>query len=413
MSVFTMPSLGADMETGKLVEWLVQPGDTVSRGDIVAVVETQKGAIEIEIFEDGVVRKLLAELDQEIPVGSPLAEIGTPGEATTADTPYVASTEPEPADAPPQLVTSPAAAVRPRAAPKAPSASGPSSTNAPRASPAARSLAAERAVDLAGMSGTGPDGAIILADVELAAGVAAAPPEPSGAEAPRSAARQGLDLAAMREAIAAAMTRSKREIPHYYLAHEIDLQPASDWLRSRNAGRGPQDRVLMGALLVKAVAVAAADTVGLSGHFENGNFDLGSTVNVGVAVALRGGGLVAPAIQDTSARSLDEVMAAMRDLVARARAGRLRSSEMTDGTITVSSLGEKGVDAMTGVIYPPQVALVGFGAPRSCARVLNGAVTARTVVTATLAADHRVSDGRRGAQFLLKIEEALKNPEAL
>jgi pyruvate dehydrogenase E2 component (dihydrolipoamide acetyltransferase) len=415
MSIFTMPSLGADMEAGKLVEWLVKPGDTVSRGDIVAVVETQKGAIEIEIFEDGVVRKLLADLHEELPVGAALAEIGKPGEApaaTSAEQPAAeAPAGPgearERATAPPQRTAAPQPPLhsQPVPAPTSP---------APHASPAARSFAAERGIDLAQVRGTGPGGAIVLTDVEKAAGVAsAAPPEQIATEPRRTGVRPGLDLAAMREAIAAAMARSKREIPHYYLAHEIDLQPAADWLRSRNAARGPQERLLMGALLVKAVAIAAADSGGLSGHYADGRFNPGSSVNVGVAVALRGGGLVAPAIRDASARSLDEVMTGMRDLVARARAGRLKSSEMTDGTITVSSLGEKGVDAMTGVIYPPQVALVGFGAPRSCARVLDGAVKARTVVTATLAADHRVSDGRRGGQFLLKIEKALNNPEAL
>ena len=434
MSLFTMPSLGADMETGTLVEWLVRPGDRVSRGDIVAVVETQKGAIEIEIFEDGVVQRLRAELGQTLPVGAPLAEIGdaaqAPGAPPSAEGQAQAPEAPRPGEAVEAAQTrapapegpAPVAAELARAAPS--SARGPEAPHAAtdagaaaaprRASPAARSLAAERGVDLASVPGTGPGGAVVLADVERAARGAPAPaPAPAAAPPAAPGARPGLDLAAMREAIAAAMARSKREIPHYYLAHEVDLQRAADWVRDRNAARSPQDRLLMGALFVRATALAAAEMPGLSGHYENGCFAPGPRVNVGVAVALRGGGLVAPAIRDTVARSLDEVMAAMRDLVSRARAGRLRSSEMTDGTITVSALGEKGVDAMTGVIYPPQVALVGFGTPRLAPRVVDGAVVARTGVTVTLAADHRVSDGRRGAQFLPKIDSFLRDPESL
>ncbi len=457
MSVFTMPSLGADMEAGTLVEWLVGPGDTVSRGDIVAVVETQKGAIEIEIFEEGVVRKLEAELGQTLPVGAPLAVIGRaeePGppapEAGEAKPATAAPEAPAPGIAVEAAQVPTASELSARPAPSARKAtskdaatipredatsagtataqtetSGPTLSAVPRggpapaapddappASPAARSIAAERGIELRGLAGSGPSGAIVLADVERAAG-AAASPRPMPAHAPSPGNRPGLDFAAMREAIAAAMARSKREIPHYYLAHEIDLQSATDWLQARNAERGPQDRLLMGALFVRATALAAAETPGLSGQYADGRFAAGQTVNVGVAVALRGGGLVAPAIRDSVGRSLDEVMNAMRDLVTRARAGRLRSSEMTDGTITISALGEKGVDSMTGVIYPPQVALVGFGTPRPVARVLDEAVAVRSCVTVTLAADHRVSDGRRGAQFLQKLEAYLNQPEAL
>ena len=415
-----MPSLGADMEAGKLVEWLVKPGDTVNRGDVVAVVETQKGAIEIEIFESGIVQTLEAELGQTLPVGAPLARIGKPDDAEAAAAPRAEPAPPGPEREYGQSVQE-AEAAKPRPA-TTPEATGPLTANvksvpppppsavpagregAPPASPAARRLAAERGVDLAAVTGSGPGGAILLVDVERAAGASA----PS-AQRPRA----GPDLDAMRGAIAAAMARSKREIPHYYLSHDIDLQPATDWLGDQNARRGPEARLLMGALLVKAVARAAAETPELNGRLENGVFRPSADVHAGVAVALRGGGLIAPAIRDAAGRDLDALMEAMRDLVSRVRAGRLRSSELGEGTITVSALGERGVDAMTGVIYPPQVALVAFGTPRLAPRVVGEAVTARTCVTVTLAADHRVSDGRRGARFLQRIALLLNRPEAL
>ncbi|KJS09923.1 MAG: hypothetical protein VR78_15210, partial [Hoeflea sp. BRH_c9] len=339
MSVFVMPSLGADMEDGKLVEWLVKPGDAVHRGDVVAVVETQKGAIEIEIFEDGIVQSLEAELGATLPVGATLAMIGD-GAAKPAPAPKpvpaqeavspAAPQEQEPAAAEP-VTPEPTAVIAPAPeapVPEAPAVPPPTPTPimpAPAttgagiaASPAARALAAEKGIDLASITGSWPGGAIVLADVEGAAGPAAAAPAPGPASSSKPV--RGFDIEAMRQGIAAAMTRSKREIPHYYMTHEIDLQQATDWLASKNAGLEPAGRLLMGALFVKATALAAKAVDGLNGTFEDGSFHPSEVVNAGVAVALRGGGLVAPAIPAAEEKSLAEVMAAMRDLVARARA---------------------------------------------------------------------------------------------
>ena len=400
MGVFRMPSLGADMEAGTLVEWLVQPGDHVKRGDVVAVIETQKGAIEIETFDEGEVARLDAALGQKLPVGTPLALIL--GEGEEAPAPAAAEAEAEAPAAPPVKAEAPlpeAPAAAPAEAAPVPAAAAPGGVIP--ASPAARHEARLRGIDLAALAGTGPGGAIVLADLDRAQ------PRP----APRAADRAQM-LAEMRKAIAAAMSKSKREIPHYYLFHRIDLQAATDWLNAANESRPPEERLLMGALLLKASARAAAISKAVNGHYTDG-FAPSAEVHAGFAVALRGGGLIAPAIRDADKLSLDETMAAMRDVIARARAGRLRSSEMTDGTITVSSLGEKGVDAMGGIIYPPQVALVTFGTPRMEPAVVDGAVQARSMVTASLAADHRASDGRLGARFLTEIETLLQDPEAL
>ncbi len=409
MGVFAMPSLGADMEDGVLVEWLTGPGDHVSRGDVIAVVETQKGAIEIEAFEDGVIDRLEASVGDRLPVGAPLAlirgagETAAPAEAAPTETGAAPAprTGPSPATPP---ATPPGQTIAPTTAPTiAPTIAPSAAEGAPPASPAARARAAELGVALAGLAGSGPGGAVLLADVEGAAPAAAARAARSG---------RGLDLAAMREAIAAAMARSKREIPHYYLTQTIDLQRATDWLAAENAARPPERRLLMGALLVKAAARALSAAPALNGRWEDGAFRPSEPVHAGVAVALRGGGLIAPAIRDAEARALDDLMAAMRDLVARARAGRLRSSEMAEGTVTVSSMGERGAEALAGVIYPPQAALIGFGAPALRPWVVDGAVKPRTLVVATLAADHRVSDGRLGARFLDALDRHLQDPEA-
>ncbi len=414
-----MPSLGADMEEGKLTEWLVAPGDAVARGDIVAVVETQKGAIEIEIFEAGEVADLIAEPGQTLPVGAPLARIRKPGE--------VEEDPPEPAPRTAAAAPEPAAPVTPPAPESAPSAPRPPTHGASGAlpgavapgevetgvlaSPAAKARAADTGLDLCDVTGSGPGGAVLLADVEAHLKDAPQPAKPT--EKPAAKGKPGLDMAEMRRAIAAAMSRAKREIPHYYLSHRIDLQAAQDWLTRTNADRPPDQRLLMGALLIRATVRALAKVPELNGRFEGEDYAPSDTINCGMAVAMRGGGLIAPAIMDAHDKGLDEIMAAMRDLVARTRAGRLRNSEVTQGTLTISSLGENGVDALYGVIYPPQVALLGFGSPRPKPVAHNGSVTARVCVTATLAADHRVSDGRRGATFLAEIDRLMQEPETL
>jgi pyruvate dehydrogenase E2 component (dihydrolipoamide acetyltransferase) len=217
----------------------------------------------------------------------------------------------------------------------------------------------------------------------------------------------------MRRAIAAAMARSKREIPHYYLSHTIDIGAAEEWLAAQNADRAPAERLLMGALFVKAVALAARDYPEFNGFYSDGAFKPSQSIHAGVAIAVRGVGLAAPAIHDADNLESFTLMAKMRDLVTRVRSGRFKSSEIADPTITITSLGDRGVEAVWGVIYPPQVAIVGFGRVITRPWIANGDLTARPTVRVTLAADHRASDGHRGALFLERIGELLADPAAL
>jgi pyruvate dehydrogenase E2 component (dihydrolipoamide acetyltransferase) len=264
-----------------------------------------------------------------------------------------------------------------------------------RVSPYARRLAHERGVHLDTVTGTGVGGAVVGRDVP-------ATPAPQ------------LDRAAtMRHAIAELMARSKREIPHFYLRTTVDLAAAMSWLERHNAERSIAERVLPAALLTKAVAVAAREVHGPNGTWTDGGFVDAGAVRVGVVVSLRSGGVLVPAIHDTDALEVDDLMRALRDVVNRAREGRLRASEVAAPTITVTNLGDQGVDEVFGVIYPPQVALVGFGAVRDQPRAVGGAVQVRPVVVATLAADHRACDGRLGAKFLDAIDRLLQRPEEL
>lgn len=217
----------------------------------------------------------------------------------------------------------------------------------------------------------------------------------------------------MRAAIGALMARSKREIPHYYLELPIDMSVPLEWLHEANLSRPVSDRLLPSVLLLSAVARAVTEMPEMNGFWVDGAFRPGAGVHLGVAISLRGGGLIAPALHDADQKSLDEIMAGVRDLVQRARTGRLRSSEMSDPTITVTNLGERGVDLVHGVIYPPQVALVGFGGVRERPWAVEGMLGVRPVVTATLAADHRAGDGHAGSRFLTLIDRQLQKPGAL
>src|SRR3990172_803795 len=388
-----MPSLGADMEAGTLAEWRVRPGDVVKRGDIVAVVDTEKAAIEVEIFEDGIVQAILVREGEKVPVGTVLAMIRNEGQPEQPIPPQEVKAEKGAPSAP-----RPTAAAR---APQAPMAA----LRGLRVSPLARRRAEELGVQLTAVTGTGEGGAITKEDVDRAAATAARPVQ----AAPPAEERQ----AGLRRVIAAAMARSKREIPHYYLGTDIDMSQATALLAAGNLKRPVTERLLYSALLLRTVALAAREVQEMNGFWVDGSFKPGPAIHVGVAISLRQGGLVAPAIHDVDKKSLDELMRDMLDLVKRARAGVLRSSELSDPTITVTSLGEQGVQTVFGVIYPPQVALVGFGRITERPWAAAGVVGARPVISASLSADHRVSDGHRGGLFLAAIGRLLQEPEKL
>ncbi|MGW3151373.1 2-oxo acid dehydrogenase subunit E2 [Streptomyces sp. NPDC001177] len=494
MAEFTMPSLGADMDEGLLQEWLVGPGDPVHKGDVVAVVETDKAAIEVECFESGTVGRLLVQPGTRVPVGTPLAVIedeGAPG--MRAGAPGRAEAEREPAAQPEHATSRRRAQREPRSALK-PEGTGPrteparqpvptsgtptqlpptldaEATSAIGAGPLVRHLALQRGIDLTAVHGTGPGGRITRADVERAAPapgprVRATPyarrlardlgidlttvrgtgnggavraadvhasmrarverPEPERAGARRRESEQPVHVAvptdsarddrtdAMRRAIADLMSRSKREIPHYYLSTTIDFSAAEEWLRRFNRGRPLSDRLVPAALLLKAAATAAREVPSVNGYWQHDQFVPGSAVNLGVAVSLRQGGLLAPVIHDADTLSPDALMASLKDLVQRARRGRLRGSEMSGATLTVTNLGDQGVETVLGVIHPPQVALVGFGAVVERPWATGGMLGVRPVVTATLAADHRATDGAVGARYLTAVDRLLQKPEEL
>jgi pyruvate dehydrogenase E2 component (dihydrolipoamide acetyltransferase) len=384
MADFVMPKLGADMTAGTLVAWRVKPGDAVKRGDIVAEVETDKGVIDVEIFTSGVIETLLIQPGASVPVGTALARLKAEGAPVTGET-----------------VQAIAPAAMPKIASKAPLPAAGQAVKRLPISPAARRLGRELGVAVGSVHGTGPGGAITREDIQRAA-AAKAPTAPTVDRQAR-----------MRQSIAAAMSRSKREIPHYYLSTTIDLHRALTWLAEENQKRPVTDRLLYGVLLLKAVALALKEVPELNALWDGDHAVPSAAIHLGVAVSLRQGGLIAPALHDADRQSVGDLMTQFRDLVSRARAGSLRSSELADPTITVTSLGEQGVETVFPIIYPPQVAIVGFGKIVERPWIVDGQVVPRPVVTATLSADHRVSDGHRGGLFLAAVDRLLQEPNTL
>ena len=394
MTDFVMPTLGADMTRGTLIEWRKRVGDHVSKGEIIAEVDTEKAAVEIESFTTGIIERFLVSPGETVPVGAVMATIRTDREPAS-----IASTPPAPAFPVASQVDQVTAPPRPPS-----TGAGAVESARLRISPAARKRAAELGLDLSGVQGTGPEGAITLQDLSRAG----APPIPTPAPT------HALDRQArMRHTIAAAMARSKREIPHYYLGTPIDMSAAVTWLSEENRRRPVTDRLLYGVLLIKAVALALRQVPELNALWKGDTAVQSQDVHVGVAISLRSAGLIAPALHHADQRSLGDLMTAFQDLVKRARAGTLRSSELSDPTITITSLGDHGVETVFGVIYPPQVALVGFGKMVERPWVVEGQVVVRSVIMASLSADHRVTDGHRGGLFLAAVDRLLQEPSKL
>lgn len=461
---FRFPSLGADMDEGMLVKWLVAPGDDVHKGDVVAEVETDKGLVEIETWQEGVVDELLVEPSRDrLPVGTLLARFRPLEEIAGAEPPVGAGAQERASDqaadekapdeaaveeAPEEAGLSPAEIVAPDAHVTPPirhlahqlgvdldevtPADGQTITRddvrraaehlagPARISPRARRLAAELGVDPGRVTSSRSDGLITFDDIRAAAGEPPAPPpssEPASVattpSGPAAVEEVPDRVEAMRRAITRSMTHSKQEIPHYYLGTHIDLDAALAWMEEENERRSLERRLLPAAVLLRATALALREVPELNGHFVEGEFRPAQAIHLGVAVSLREGGLVAPAIHDADKLTLDETMDALRDLVTRARTWRIRSSEMADPTFTVTNLGDRGVETAFPIIIPPQVAIVGFGRIAEQPVAVDGMLTVHPVVHATLAGDHRVTDGHRGGVMLGVLDRLLQEPHQL
>ncbi|MFT5851735.1 MAG: pyruvate dehydrogenase E2 component (dihydrolipoamide acetyltransferase) [Colwellia sp.] len=412
----TMPSLGADMTEGTLTEWLVQEGDQVTSGDIIAVLETQKGAIDMEVYSSGTIAEILVSPVAEVPVGTVLARItlAEPSKNRSEQIPVLSSI--------PAVIANATTSEPPIEMEKSIDVSKLAKVNDikvtdAKASPIARRLAKEQQLNLSGIKGSGPQGAILLNDLSHLLKTEINIKNDNHKSADKTEQN-------MRNAIAVAMTKSKQEIPHFYLSLELELNNAQQWLQQRNQATSPEKKVLLLALLLKALAKSLVKYPKINGFYQSAfyqdstfekksAFEQASAIHIGNVISLRQGGLVVPAIHDVDKLSVTELMRGLRDITDRSRNGHLRSSELMDATITVTNMGERGADSVFGIIYPPQVAILGFGKVRKIVKVVNDNVVIASVLTASLSADHRVIDGMLAAKFLNYLAKQLQKPERL
>jgi pyruvate dehydrogenase E2 component (dihydrolipoyllysine-residue acetyltransferase) len=356
-----MPALGMAQDTGKLVRWLRPRGASVTRGEPLMEVETDKVTVEIEAPADGVLASLAAEEGDDVPVGQVVALILAPGEE-----PAVRATLP---------------AARPgRVA----------------ASPKAKRIAAEQGIDLSEVRGSGPRGAVVAADVEGLSSADAAPPLGSGAIWRRMAERT---------------TAAWQGIPHFSLQREVDASRLLSW-RDVARRRADAETVTVGDLIIRIAAVALRQHPQVNSSWREGEVVPSQGIHVGIAVALEDG-LVVPVVHDADRLALSEIVARRRELVGAARERRLRPDDVGGGTFTISNLGMFGVDAFQAIVNAPQAAILAVGRIRDRAVVLEGAIVARPVMTMTASFDHRVVDGARGARFLETLADLVEEPAAL
>jgi len=403
MAEVIMPKMGDAMTEGKVIKWKKRPGDPVRKGEPIAEIETDKVNVDLEAEEAGVLAEILVDEGKTAPVGASIAVIGAPGQQ--------ARPRPVPG-APEQPAPGPAAGPQPASAPPrtAPPPSQPASGLSERvkASPLARKLAAERGIDLAAMTGTGPDGRITKEDVEAL--IASRPAGRPGPPAAPGAEYDVIPLSRIRQTIARRMSESKQQAPHFYVTVEVGMDEALRARRQLNETLTEGQKVSVNDFVLKAAALALRKYPNLNSALVEGALRRYRRVNMAIAVALPEG-LIAPVIHDCDRLALPEIAARAKDVGDRARAGRLRPEDYEGGTFTVSNLGMFGdIDSFVAIINPPHTAILAVGRAMPSAVARNGRVEAATTMKLTLSADHRVTDGAEAAQYLGEVKRLLENP---
>jgi pyruvate dehydrogenase E2 component (dihydrolipoamide acetyltransferase) len=392
-----LPALGMAQDTGKIVEWLKAEGESVTAGEPLVVIETDKAAVDLEAPASGILSRVAAKVGDEVPVAQVIAVILAPGEADLSPSPSPkGGGEPEP-EAKPEL--EPEAVAVPGVAAASPSETG-SANGRRQASPKARRIAAEHGVDLAAVRGTGPGGVVLATDV-LAVGSAARPLPVAKGEQPMST---------VWRLMAERTTQSWVTTPHIFLMRELEASAFKQWFAQ--AEKRATEKLTYTDLLVKVVATALRLHPPLNASWQNGGIVTHDEVNVALAIATPDG-LVAPVIPRADELSLSGIARRRTEMVARAHVGKLRPDDLQGGTFTISNLGMYGVDAFTAIINGPQAAILAVGALVDRVIPVDGQPAVRPTITLSLSCDHRVVDGARGAQFLATVAELMADPSGL
>lgn len=392
-----MPKMGYDMEEGKILRWLKNEGDQVTKGEPIAEIETDKVAIEIEAFASGVLTQIIVQAGETAPVGEAIGVIGEPGEEVAAPAAKKA----------PEAAKVEVKAEAPKAAPAAPKAQDGERF---KSSPLARKVAEDLGVDIKGVEGTGPGGRVVKKDVEAAAG--AAPKAVPQAQAAPVAGGKKVPLSAMRKAIARRMVESKAPVPHFYVTMAVDMEAAMKLRAQLNEGLEKDDKISVNDMIIKACALALRKHPSLNAVFAGDGILQPDEIAISVAVAIDDG-LIAPDIHRADEKSIGTIAREVKDKARRAKEGKLSPDEYGRGTFTVSNLGMYGVEEFTAIITLPQSAAVAVGGVLNVPVVKNGVVVPGQVMRFTVSADHRVTDGAGSAQFGAEVKRLLENPMQL
>jgi len=393
-----MPKLGFDMAEGTLVRWLKREGDTVEKGEVLAEIETDKATVEVEASVAGTLRRLIVAERSTVPVGAPIAILGTPDEPID-EAPAVQ------ASAGPPAPRAAAAAIAPAATPAAgpPQPASGNLSGGVRASPLAHRLASERGIDLRSIPGSGPEGRIVKKDV---LGASAAPPMvPAGPG-------ETLPLTRLRSAIGRRMLASKQQVPHFYLTIDVDAERLADTRQQLNSAQPEGAKLSINDFIVKASALALRDVPGLNASLAGDSILRHAQVNVGVAVAVEDG-LLTVVVRDADSLPLVRIGQEIREMVGRARQGRVRPEDVEGSTFTVSNLGMFDIDHFIAIINPPEAAILAAGSLRETPVVRDGQLAPGLRLKLTLSADHRVTDGAEAARWLQALRSRLEHPLSL
>ena len=414
-----MPALSPTMEEGTLAKWLVKEGDTVKSGDLLAEIETDKATMEFEAVDEGVISKILvAEGSDGVKVGTPIALMTGEGESAEAPAPApkpVAAPkkeDPAPPPAPPATGggETPAAAPEPASAPKS------DSGDRVKASPLARRLAEAQGIDLASLTGSGPGGRIIRADLGEKAGGAKAAPAPVSQAAPIEPGdipHEIVKLSNMRKTIARRLTESKQQVPHIYLTVDIQLDRLLKLRGEINAGlAGRGIKLSVNDMLIKALAVALIEVPECNVSFAGDTLIKYSRADISVAVSIAGG-LITPIVANADEKSLSKISTEMGDLAARAKEGKLQPAEYQGGTASLSNMGMYGIKQFEAVINPPQGMIMAIGAGEKRPYVIDDSLQIATIMSATGSFDHRAIDGADGARLMKAFKALVENPLAM
>ena len=407
----SMPKLGFDMAEGLLVRWVKQVGENITKGDVLAEIETDKATVEVESSASGVVLQHIVDQGTMVPVNAPIAMVGQAGEVVSNQSPVISGQSKVES---PKSEEKPALPTQPTPAPVAQASASSDSSSVVKASPLAKKIARDSNINLASVQGSGPNGRIVRKDVEAALSTADRRPQTAAVSGPSSAVIVSHDdkvvaTTKLRQAIGRRLVESKTTIPHFYVTHEYKMDALMDMRKQANAYLPDGEKLSVNDFILKAVALTLRQFPNLNAAIKGNEVIQFGHVNVGVAVTVPGG-LMTVVVKDTDQKSMRQISAEVKSMAARARDGKVKPEDVDGSTFSTSNLGMYDVEEFIAIINPPEAAILAISSAREVPVVENGQVKAGWRMKATISVDHRISDGAEAAQFMQALAGFLENP---